>query len=87
MGMNAQSALMWEQWIVRGANYRWMYCDRNADFWFERAKRHKSASHFRIASWLSAMDMWDIIGNVRNTQDGNVGIMDTKLLNEKHPRI
>lgn len=41
---------------------RWIYSSGNAEYWFALAKAFNSLSHFTLASTLSAMEVWDIIG-------------------------
>jgi hypothetical protein len=50
-------------WVHRSAsNGTFLYCGRPVEYWMKRAKLDKSDAHFIIASYLMAMEMWDIIG-------------------------
>jgi hypothetical protein len=47
----------------RHINGRWYVHKRNAEAWFRLAKSLNSYTCFLIASILSALEVWDIIGS------------------------
>jgi hypothetical protein len=49
-------------WTYKGIHGRWTYCGKPTDYWLKSAKQLCSPSHFIIASFLLAMEVWDIIG-------------------------